>query len=170
MRERFSPVSRKPDFGELFGFVRELDVDGVPALRDPAIQERLAEWYVRSEAIRFTRLRIMTSLSRGETPGPIGSIIKLAEPIKVQDMADFALDLLGPGGAEVGSSDELRKLFEEAFIYSAALRIAGGTDEIQHNIVAERVLGMPADFRFDKGIPFLDIPTGPKTGATERSR
>ena len=51
-------------------------------------------------------------------------------------------------------------LFEDAFFYSAALRVAGGTDEIQRTIISERVLKMPAEARVDKNIPFRDVPTG----------
>ena len=52
--------------------------------------------------------------------------------------------------------------FEDAFFYSAALRVAGGTDEVQRNIIAERVLGLPADVRIDKNLPFREVPTGPR--------
>jgi hypothetical protein len=51
-------------------------------------------------------------------------------------------------------------IFEEALLYSPALRIAGGTDEIMRNIIAERVLGLPQDVRVDKDVPFREIPTG----------
>ena len=51
-------------------------------------------------------------------------------------------------------------IFEEALLYSPALRIAGGTDEIMRNIIAERVLGLPQDVRVDKDVPFREVPTG----------
>jgi hypothetical protein len=51
-------------------------------------------------------------------------------------------------------------LFQEAFLATPGSRIAGGTDEILRNIIAERVLEMPADIRVDKNIPFNQIPTG----------
>ena len=56
-----------------------------------------------------------------------------------------------PSGAE----------FQERYLGIPGLRIAGGTDEILRNIIAERVLGLPPEGRADKGIPFKDIPTGP---------
>ena len=159
-RERFSPVSRKPEFAELLAFVSELELETGPALDDDAVREKLAEAYVRSEAIRFTRLRTMTSLSRGKIPGPEASIMKLADVTRLQEMVSYALDLAGPAGALNESAQPLKNLFEDAFFYSAALRVAGGTDEIQRNIIAERVLGLPPDHRVDKDIAFKDVPTG----------
>jgi len=51
-------------------------------------------------------------------------------------------------------------LFQQALLYSPALRIAGGSDEILRNIIAERVLGLPSDLRADKELPFNKLPTG----------
>ena len=52
------------------------------------------------------------------------------------------------------------RIFQETLLYSPALRIAGGTDEIMRNIIAERVLGLPHDVRVDKDVPFNEVPTG----------
>ena len=60
----------------------------------------------------------------------------------------------------MGEDMPVAGIFEEALLYSPALRIAGGTDEIMRNIIAERVLGLPQDVRVDKDVPFRDIPTG----------
>ena len=55
-----------------------------------------------------------------------------------------------------------RRAWQQTCLGAPGLRIAGGTDEILRNIIAERVLGLPPDIRVDKGMPFKDIPTGPK--------
>ena len=55
--------------------------------------------------------------------------------------------------------DQLAGLFQQALLYAPSKRIAGGTDEILRNIIAERVLGLPADIRADKGLAFNQIPT-----------
>jgi alkylation response protein AidB-like acyl-CoA dehydrogenase len=159
-RERFAPVSRKPDFAELLDFVKLIELENGPATDDDAVREKLADWYVRSQAVRFTRLRTMTSLSRGKIPGPEASIMKLADVSRLQEMVSWGLDLLGSGGMLNESAEPLKNLFEDAFFYGAALRVAGGTDEIQRNIIAERVLKMPVESRIDKDIPFKDVPTG----------
>jgi alkylation response protein AidB-like acyl-CoA dehydrogenase len=158
-RERSAPLSRKPEVGELLDYVRQMTLENGPALNDDAVREKVADFYVRSEAIRFTRLRMLTSLSRGETPGPEGSIMKLADVNRLQEMVSFAIDLLGAAGGINASAEPVKNLFEDAFFFSTALRIAGGTDEIQRNIIAERVLGLPADNRIDKNIAFRDVPT-----------
>jgi alkylation response protein AidB-like acyl-CoA dehydrogenase len=70
----------------------------------------------------------------------------------------FALDLAGGDGFVTENVDpELEKL-QGSYLWSAGLRIAGGTDEILRNIIAERVLGLPEEVRADKGIPFNEVP------------
>ncbi len=149
-----------PDFNELFELARNLELEDGPALDDAAVQERLADWYVRTQGLRFTKFRTMTALSRGQTPGPESSIVKLVAAGKTQEIAAFGLDLIGMAGPAMAADMPLRGLFEEALLYSPALRIAGGTDEIMRNIIAERVLGLPQDVRVDKDVPFRDVPSG----------
>ena len=75
-------------------------------------------------------------------------------------MASFAIDLLdGSGIIADPKISELAAEFQYAFMGSPGLRIAGGTDEVMANIIAERVLGLPQDVRVDKGIPFNEVPT-----------
>ena len=161
MNERYAAGENPgPDFEELLEVARIVDLEDGPAIDNPAVKERLAEFYVRSQGLRFTKFRAMTSLSRGQTPGPESSIGKLVSASKLQEIAAYGLDLLGMAGAEMGADMPLAGLFEEALLYAPAMRIAGGTDEILRNIIAERVLGLPADMRADKGMPFRDVPTG----------
>ena len=161
MNERYAAGENPgPDFEELLEVARIVDLEDGPAIDNPAVKEKLAEFYVRSQGLRYTKFRAMTSLSRGQTPGPESSIGKLVSASKLQDIAAYGLDLLGMGGAEMGPDMPLAGLFEEALLYAPAMRIAGGTDEILRNIIAERVLGLPADMRADKGMPFREVPTG----------
>ena len=161
MGERYSLTDDYgPAFKELFTLAGHLDLENGPALDDSGVQERLAEFYVKGQGLRFTRYRMMTSLSRGETPGPEASIGKLVLATKVQEAAAYGLELLGAAGIQSGKEMPLAGIFEEAILDSPALRIAGGTDEIMRNTIGERVLGLPPDMRADKGMSFRDIPTG----------
>ncbi len=137
------------------------DEDGAPLSNDRAVRERIAEHYVRAEGLRFTGLRSLTALSQGKTPGPEQSVAKLVVAPAMQDLADFMVDLQDQAGVIRDSEwAEENADFQEMFMGSPGLRIAGGTDEILRNIIAERVLGMPGEIRVDKGVPFRDLPTG----------
>ena len=131
------------------------------ALEDGGFREKLADWYVAAEGLRFTRLRSMTALSRGQTPGPEASIGKVVSARQMQDLATEALDRLDQHGIVMdGGADPLIAGFQRNFFWGAAMRIAGGTDEILKNIIAERVLGLPPDMRVDRDVAFKDIPRG----------
>ena len=127
------------------------------------MRDKLADWYVSSQGLKYSHFRTMTALSRGETPGPESSIGKLVNGAKLQNIAAFAMDLMEQGG--ILTDPELAPLaavFQQTLMTSPASRIAGGSDEIMRNIIAERVLGLPPDVRVDKDLPFNKLPTGKK--------
>ena len=162
MNERLtSGEMRGPDWDELYAVAKATELEDGPALADAGVRERLADWYVKRQGLRWTRFRVMTALSRGETPGPENSIGKLVAAAQAQDMAAFAMDLMDMGGM-VSDPDAMpmRAAFQDAVLSSPGSRIAAGTDEILKNIIAERVLGLPADIRVDKDQAFKDLPTG----------
>jgi alkylation response protein AidB-like acyl-CoA dehydrogenase len=137
------------------------DEDGEPLSKDRAIREKIADWYVKSEGLRFTGMRSLTALSQGKTPGPEASVAKLVQAASAQDMANEMMELQDQFG--IITDDEFAAgngSFQGTVMGAPGMRIAGGTDEILRNIIAERVLGMPGDIRVDKDLPFKDLPTG----------
>ena len=139
----------------------EVEIDGRPALEDTAVRARIADWYVQEAGLKYTGYRSLTALSRGALPGPENSIGKLVGAPKMQAMSSYLMDLLDAGGAIADEALAAKAgIIQRAYMGAPGLRIAGGTDEIMANIIAERVLGLPQEPRLDKGIPFNEVPTG----------
>jgi alkylation response protein AidB-like acyl-CoA dehydrogenase len=161
MNERMSIGSRlATGFAELFEFCTNLMTEEGPAIDDRATRSRLAQWAVKDSGLKYTSYRAISALSKGERPGPENSIGKLVAGTMLQDIATYAMDLQGANGLLTDpESTEAAGQFQAMLMSSPSMRIAGGTDEILRNIIAERVLGLPADIRVDKDVPFNKIPT-----------
>ena len=134
-------------------------LDDGPAIEDRAVRSKLANWAVKASGLKYTSMRAISALSKGERPGPENSIGKLVAGSMIQDVATFALDLQGAGGVVSGEDAELAGRFQAMLLRAPGTRVEGGTDEIMRNIIAERVLGLPGDIRVDKDVPFNKIPT-----------
>ncbi len=162
MNERVSSgVRPAPDFEDIFQLTRDIKLDDGPAIADPAVREKLADWYVKAQGVKLIRARLMTALSRGERPGPENSVSKLVSSFRRQEIAHFGMDLMDMSGAMM-DPDKMpsRALYQQALLDSPGGRIAAGSDEILRNIISERVLGLPPDIRVDKEKPFNQLPTG----------
>ena len=147
---------------DIFKLARECRRNGKPAIEDGAVRQRLADAFITSKGLQYTSYRILSALSRGGTPGPEGSISKAVGAPFGQQLSAFALELQGAmGGLLDPALAPQEALWQESYLGSPGLRIAGGTDEVLRNIIAERVLGLPSEMRMDKGMPFRDVPTGP---------
>ncbi len=144
----------------LIELARSVEIDGRPALEQSAVKEKIADFMVRARGVKYTGLRTLTALSQGRTPGPEASFGKLVGGVLGQDMAAYAMELQGVAGGlndPAISADSAN--WQSRYLGFPGLRIAGGTDEVLRNIISERVLGMPAEMRVDKTVPFKDIPS-----------
>ena len=147
------------DVKEAFNWAKKQDDSGESLINNRATRESIADWYCEANGLKNTKLRTMSALSKGETPGPEASITKIVSANKLQDIGNFGIDSLDMAGMLRTDDNEIQS-FQNAWLGAPGLRIAGGTDEILKNIISERVLGLPQDKRSDKGMPFKDIPSG----------
>lgn len=145
-----------PDWSEIMNYAREQGT-----MNDAAFRAKLADWYVAAQGYKLTKFRTQTALSKGETPGPESSIGKIITANHLQDICNSAIEMQDHYGI-MSDTDTMPQdaLFQQSFMWAPGLRIAGGTDEILKNIIAERVLGLPQDTRVDKDVPFDQLKQG----------
>lgn len=130
---------------DLIRLTQTVEVAGKPASDDPAVRQKLAQFAIECKAIRYNVFRHLTHRLKGHPPGPEGSIGKLAGSEVGLKMATFATELLSIYGALTLNSPYAIEQGKWARLALGArsLTIAGGTSEVQRNIVGERVLGLP---------------------------
>jgi len=130
---------------EMLEMARRQTRGAAPATKDPIVRQALARTFVESEAMRFLAYRNLTKVLRGGVPGPEGSIEKLFWSEMYQRQVDAACEILGPHSQLLRQSphavDEGK--WPHLMLYSKGRTIAAGTSEVQRNIIAERVLGLP---------------------------
>jgi alkylation response protein AidB-like acyl-CoA dehydrogenase len=133
-----------------------------------AIRSELLKSWVRNEVGRLTNWRA-SDLRKAGTPGPEGSVAKLAFAEENQRTSDLCVNLLGSEGMLYGSNyPQIRPTepamtggdIRKAFIRMRANSIEGGTSEVMRNIIGERVLGLPGEPRNDKNAAWKDVPRG----------
>ena len=122
------------------GLVEQLKASG--GVTDPVLRQRVARVWSEGEILRLLRLRTVGALVQGRQPGPEASVRKAIADAHGQHVMELAVDLDGAAGM-LGS----RPVWSKGFLFSAALTIGGGTAEVQRNIVAERLLGLPHDLQ-----------------------
>lgn len=148
----YGPTLEK--FIDLAGNTR---INGRPALEDGEVRAKIAEVFVQRQGLRAIHRRALEAFAKGREPGPEGAIRKLLLGRTRQSMGATALDLLGANGVQLAPHGHAVNDFARAWL-DPSLRIAGGTDELLLNTLAERVLGLPQDHRPDKGVPFNAAP------------
>jgi alkylation response protein AidB-like acyl-CoA dehydrogenase len=132
-------------FNEIVDVARKTMRAGRPATEDPAIRQQLAQFHVDLEMMRYTAYRTFSKILKGGDPGPVGSISKLAWSELNQRMMEFVIALEGPASQLTRGSNYAVQggRWQHHFLRSRANTIEAGTSEIQRNIIAERVLGLP---------------------------
>lgn len=160
MHERLSVGGSLPThlYRNLAQLAKKAVWNGRPAIQDDRVKARIADAYLGQRGIELIVSRGLTALSKGRTPGPEMSIIKLVAGRHILDIADFALELAGPEGTlahqELGSE---WSFMQRLWLSAPGIRLAGGTDEVMKNIIAERVLGLPGEVRTDRKTPFREL-------------
>lgn len=140
----------------LFEHAQHCQIADAPAIADGEIRATLLEAYIERQGLRSIYRRGMSAVGRGKEPGPEAGIRKLIMGRARQRLGALALDLIGPDGIEMSPQGDFRTDFAWSWIDPAG-RIAGGTDEVLLNTIAERVLGLPQDYRPDKNKPFKEL-------------
>lgn len=125
---------------------------------DPVIRQELAKSYTRFEVLNWLGQRAKARAKAGLPPGPEMSIMKLAVSERVARDGDLALALEGASAMLAGADAPDEGTFQNLFLNQWSVRIGGGTEQIQRNVIGERVLGLPGEARPDKTEPFRDLP------------
>jgi alkylation response protein AidB-like acyl-CoA dehydrogenase len=121
---------------------------------DAVTRQRIVDIYIRTEIGRYLGMRTLTAALRGGRPGPEGSVAKLASTKLQVDTGALAVDILGPAGI---AGDQYRR-WQTRFLGGPGWRLGGGTDEVNRNIIAERVLGLPGEPPTYDDVPWRDLP------------
>lgn len=137
-----------PSAGDLLEVVR-----GAGGTTDPFLRARLVDLHIEDRILALIRLRTVTAAITGREPGPEASIRKILADEHGQRIMGLAKDLAGPGAmlTDVGPLDTDVSWWHHGYLFAPALTIGGGTGDVQRNIIAERVLGLPHDVDADEG-------------------
>jgi alkylation response protein AidB-like acyl-CoA dehydrogenase len=121
-------------------------LDGAPVLDDPQVQLDLARAYIGIEVLRHHGARTVGAFLSGGAVGPEGSSVKLLSAEAEQRLAATALEVLGTTRQHADAAEAAEDEFwTETYLYSRAASVYGGTQQIQRNIIADRVLALPQE-------------------------
>jgi alkylation response protein AidB-like acyl-CoA dehydrogenase len=147
-----SGEARGGTYRDVFELAKWLEVT-----KDPVVRQELAELYIGHNVLALGARRATERRKAGLPPGPEGSISKLLFTRQQARISNTVAHLLGP--RLTANTGEWGTFAWSSFLLGrVGNKIAGGSDEIQHNIIGERVLGLPDEPRSDRDVPFKDIP------------
>ncbi len=127
-------------------------------IADPVVRQEIAKLLILARSAEWTARRARAAMAEGRQPGPEGSLGKLASSHVARAAARVHTLIAGADAMLSGEDDPSGGVVAEVLVSVPAGSIAGGTDEIQHNIIAERVLRMPKEPGSTDDRPFRDVP------------
>jgi alkylation response protein AidB-like acyl-CoA dehydrogenase len=128
--------------------------------RDPLVRQEIARLTELTYTARWTAARAAAARAAGRPPGPEGSLGKLASSAIARQAARVHSMIAAASGLLTGPGSPLEGTIAEILLSVPAISIAGGTDEIQRTIIAERILGLPKEPDASRELPFRNVPTG----------
>jgi alkylation response protein AidB-like acyl-CoA dehydrogenase len=126
--------------------------------REPAIRQALADLVARELVQRWLVYRVRTAAARGALPGPEASVLKLVNSHQVERVGATVMSILGATGTLWHEDAPDEGFWQDVFLFQWSSRIGGGTEDIQRNILGERVLGLPREPDPFKGRAWRDLP------------
>jgi alkylation response protein AidB-like acyl-CoA dehydrogenase len=138
-------------FGDVVRLAREYD-----RTDDALVRQDLSALYIRLQLLKYLGWRIQTAISRNQQPGPESSVLKLGLSRHLSLTGDLVMSLQGAQAMLLDYADAQSGPWGLQFLSQWASKLGGGTEQIQRNIISERVLGMPRDTPVDKDIPFRE--------------
>ena len=124
---------------------REYQMEGQPVLADAQFRERLVDLEMAADCIQYTRYRLATAVMQGKHPGPEASIFKLFQSELNQGLYELAMESMGPDAAAWYDKRLSQQCYDIPLFATIhrAMSIYSGSNEVQRNIIAKRVLGLP---------------------------
>jgi alkylation response protein AidB-like acyl-CoA dehydrogenase len=124
---------------------------------DPNIRQAVAHAFTRAGTLDYLSYRLRTAMSKGQMPGPEASVLKLAYSRHTARTGDLVMQIMGADAMLWGPDAPDDARWQDYFLNQYAVRLGGGTDEMQRTVIAERALGLPRDPVSDKGAPWRDL-------------
>lgn len=165
--ERVSIGAARPSQRSPVAFEALLELGRRERITGDSVQrQRLADYYAHERALELFNTRLSQESAAGRAPGARGSIAKLAGALQYRRAVELASELAGAHAAAWTPGEETGEQVSLVINSAPAMGIAGGTNEIQHNIIGERILGLPKEPQADRDVPFRELRVGTQRNHT----
>lgn len=160
MIERYIATSSSgfgPHLDLFVNLAKEVEINERPAIADGRVRQAIARNYAMRSGLDAITARAHKMMLAGMQPGPEGSLQKLFAVRSRQKLSEMAVDLQGTAGLAFDPHAFANEDWTSSWLNAPTGRIAGGSDEVLLNTIAEKILGLPQDHRPDKGVPFNEL-------------